>query len=146
LLFHSYGAGVGALGLLLAGLLGNLVNAWVHVGAHASLGASTAVFGAVGLLGGSEARARHLLREPQARRIAPIAAALMLLLYLGVGEAQPTRNVDVLAHVFGLLVGLALGTVLGSFPRALIEHRGAQLAAGLVAAALLASCWLVVLT
>ncbi len=145
LLCHSYGGGVGALALLLAGLLGNVVNAWVHAGAHASIGASTAVFGAVGLLGGSEARTRHLLREPHTRRVAPVGASLLLLLYLGVGEAQPTRNVDVLAHVFGLLAGLGLGLVLGSLPRRALEHRGAQLASALAAAGLVAAAWLAVL-
>jgi rhomboid protease GluP len=141
LLFHSHGAGLGGLALLVAGALGNLVNAWVHAGDHLSLGASTAVFGAVGLLGGSEARARHLLREPGTRRFAPIGAALLLMLYLGVGEAQPTRNVDVLAHVFGLFAGLLLGLGLGSLPREQVERRGLQLAAALAAMLLLALCW-----
>lgn len=141
LLFHSYGGGLGALALLLAGMLGNLANAWVHAGEHHSVGASTAVFGAVGLLGGSEARARHLLSEARARRLAPVGAALLLLLYLGVGEAQSTRNVDVLAHVFGLFAGLALGLGLGSLPRAAIEDRRLQLAAGCAAAGGLALAW-----
>ena len=151
LLFHSCGAGVGALALLLAGMLGNLANAWAHWGAHASIGASTAVFAAVGLLAGSEARARHLLREPEARRFAPVGAALLLLLYLGVGNLDdagmpgPSSNVDVLAHVFGLLVGLALGAALGSLPRERVERRGLQLASGLAACVLLASCWVVAL-
>lgn len=142
LLLHAHGAGLGLAAMLLSGMLGNLTNAWVHAGEHFSIGASTAVFGAVGLLGGSEARARHLLREPQARRFAPVGAALLLLLYLGVGEVQSTRNVDVLAHVFGLLWGLALGLLLGSLPRAQVERRGLQLAAALAALGGLALGWL----
>ena len=147
LLFHSCGGGLGALALLLAGMLGNWINAWVQAPEHFSLGASTAVFGALGLLGGSEARTRHLLREPDARRFAPVGATLLLLLYLGVGhlhgegERWPTSQVDVLAHVFGLLSGLALGAVLGSVPRARIEQHGLQLASGLTACVVLASCW-----
>jgi rhomboid protease GluP len=151
LLFHSHGAGLGALALLLAGMLGNLANAWAHWDAHASIGASTAVFGAVGLLAGSEARARHLLREPEARRFAPVGAALLLLLYLGVGGRDETgrwlsREVDVLAHVFGLLAGLVLGPVLGSLPRARVEQRSLQLASAFAACIVLASCWAVALS
>ncbi|HEX6882155.1 MAG TPA: rhomboid family intramembrane serine protease [Planctomycetota bacterium] len=145
LLFHTAGAGIGALALLVAGALGNLANAWLRAGEHLSIGASTAVFAAVGLLGGTEARARHLLAEPRARRIAPVGAALLLLLYLGVGEARPTSRVDVLAHVFGLLAGLALGPLLGSLPRAWIEQRGLQVGAALLALLALALAWLRVL-
>jgi membrane associated rhomboid family serine protease len=146
LLFHSHGAGLGALALLLAGMLGNWMNAWVHhAGEHFSIGASTAVFAAVGLLGGSEARLRHLLREHEARRFAPIGAAVLLMLYLGVGDAQGPQNVDVLAHVFGLIAGLGLGAFLGAVPRARIEQRGLQLACGSAAAAGLAACWAVAL-
>lgn len=142
LLFHGHGAGLGALALLAAGALGNLANAWVQPQAHLSIGASTAVFAAVGLLGGSEARARHLLREPHARRVAPVGAALLLMLYLGVGEVQATRNVDVLAHVFGLVAGLALGPLVGSLPRPWIEQRSVQCACAAAALTLLALAWL----
>jgi membrane associated rhomboid family serine protease len=145
LVFHTLGAGVGALALLAAGGLGNLANAWVHAGEHLSIGASTAVFAAVGLLGGSEARARHLLAEPRARRFAPIGAAVLLMLYLGVGEAQATRNVDVLAHVLGLVAGIALGPLAGSLPRAWIERRDLQVGAAGAALFVLALAWALVL-
>jgi membrane associated rhomboid family serine protease len=141
LLFHAYGAGPGMLAMLAAGALGNLTNAWVHAGEHLSIGASTAVFAAVGLIGGSEARTRHLLCEPGTRRFAPVGAALLLLLYLGVGEVQPARNVDVLAHVFGLAWGLVLGGFLGSVPRTALESRAFQLGCGALAAGLLALAW-----
>ncbi len=141
LLFHSYGAGLGTLAMVLAGMLGNWINAWIQAPEHLSIGASTAVFGAVGLLGGSEARARHLLREPEARRFAPIGGALLLMLYLGVGGKETLHNVDVLAHLFGLLWGVVLGGLLGSVPRAQVERRGLQLASAFSACALLGLCW-----
>jgi membrane associated rhomboid family serine protease len=141
LLFHALGAGVGALALLGTGLFGNWINAWVHVGGHISIGASTAVFGALGLLSGSEARARHLLRQPEARRIAPVGAGLLLLLYLGVGEVQSARNVDVLAHVFGFLSGIGLGLLLGSLARVTLERRGVQAACGAAAFLVLCAAW-----
>jgi membrane associated rhomboid family serine protease len=152
LLFHSYGAGLGTLAMLLAGMLGNWINAWIQAPEHLSIGASTAVFAAVGLLGGSEARARHLLREPEASRFAPIGGALLLMLYLGVGGGKVGAdqeylmdNVDVLAHLFGLLWGVVLGGLLGSLPRSWIERPGLQLACALGAWALLGLCWVVAL-
>src|SRR5262249_54026995 len=134
-----------------AGMLGNWINAWVQRPAHLSIGASTAVFAAVGLLAGSEARARYLLREPSARRFAPVGTAFLLLLYLGVGkhydvgDPTPAPDVDVLAHVFGLLAGLALGPALAAVPRARIGRRGFQLACAFTAGGVLAACWLVAL-
>jgi rhomboid protease GluP len=145
LVLHGFGAGVGSLALLLAGILGNYTNAWIQPVDHASIGASTAVFGALGLLGGSEWRTRHLLAEEGTRRFAPVGATLLLLLYLGVGEARPGRNVDVLAHVLGLAWGLGLGVLLPAIPRARIESRGAQLAAGAAALAVLALAWWIAL-
>jgi membrane associated rhomboid family serine protease len=145
LVLHGFGGGVGSLALVLAGILGNYTNAWVQPLEHASIGASTAVFGALGLLGGSEWRARHLLAEPGTRRFAPVGGTLLLLIYLGVGEGRPGRNVDVLAHVFGLAWGLALGVLLPAIPRRTIESRPAQLAAGAAALAVLALAWLVAL-
>jgi membrane associated rhomboid family serine protease len=141
LVAHSHGGGLGALAVLLAGVLGNFTNAWAHAGEHLSIGASTSVFGAVGLLCGSEARVRHLLREPRARRAAPVGAALALLAYLGVGEVQPARSIDVLAHLFGLVWGFLLGTFLPSVPRVAVERAGVQLACGLVALLLLGLAW-----
>ena len=151
LLFHSSGAGLGALAVLVAGMLGNLANAWIQRPEHGSIGASTAVFAAVGLLAGSEARARHLLCEPSARRFAPIGAAVLLLLYLGVGKhydvGEPvlTSDVDVLAHVFGLIAGLALGPLLAAVPRERVDRHAFQLACALAACIVLGSSWLVAL-
>lgn len=91
--------------LLLAGGLGNLVNAWLQSPAHRAVGASTAVFGAVGLLATiSMVRYRHNLR-PRRRWTLPVAAALGLLAMLGAGG----DNTDLGAHLFGFLFGLPLG-------------------------------------
>jgi membrane associated rhomboid family serine protease len=145
LLFHAHGGGLGLFALVACGTLGNLTNAWVHGPGHASIGASTAVFAAVGLLGSSEARARHLLAEPTTRRAAPISAALVFLLYLGVGDAQAAHDIDVLAHVFGLAWGLVLGTYLPSLPRARVDSRGLQLTLAALALAWLAGAWVLAL-
>mgnify|MGYP001826240060 CR=1 FL=1 len=91
--------------LLAAGMLGNLANAWLQNPAHRAVGASTAIFGAVGLLAAiSMVRYRHNLR-PRRRWPLPVAAALGLLAMLGAGG----ENTDLGAHLFGFLFGLPLG-------------------------------------
>jgi membrane associated rhomboid family serine protease len=101
------GLGSGCFLVLAAGAGGNLVNAFLHGSPHVAIGASTAVFGAVGVIG-SLSMARHR-RSASSRRRAwlPIAAALALLGMLGTGGAR----VDVWAHLCGLLVGAVLGIV-----------------------------------
>jgi len=91
--------------LLATGALGNLLNAWLQNPDHRAVGASTAIFGAVGLLAAiSMVRYRHNLR-PRGRWTLPVAAALGLLAMLGAGG----ENTDLGAHLFGFLFGLPLG-------------------------------------
>lgn len=102
--------------LLAAGMLGNLANAWLQNPAHRAVGASTAIFGAVGLLSAiSMVRYRHNLR-PRRRWLLPVAAALGLLAMLGAGG----DNTDIGAHLFGFLFGLPLGV--GA--ELMVEHWG----------------------
>lgn len=102
---HVLGPGVAVALSLAAGAGGNLVNAWLHGSHHVSVGASTAVFGAVGLLGGAGVM-RRLRRGSWGRAaLAPIAASLGLLAMLGASGEQ----VDLWAHLFGLGVGAVLG-------------------------------------
>jgi len=142
LVAHVHGGGLGWLAILVAGVLGNWTNAWLQPPGHRSIGASTAVFGAIGILCGSEARRRHLLLEPRTRRAAPVAVAAMFLAYLGVGEVQPPHSVDVLAHVFGLAWGLALGALL---PASGALRSRAQIACGVGALLCIAFAWLAAL-
>lgn len=86
---------------LVGGILGNGLTVLFRPRAVASLGFSTALFAAVGILAGMMAG-----RQAQRRKaILPIAASAALLAMLGTeGE-----NTDYAAHVAGLLCGLALG-------------------------------------
>ncbi|NOY68261.1 MAG: rhomboid family intramembrane serine protease [Deltaproteobacteria bacterium] len=100
------GWGVGSLMILFSGALGNLANALVYQNGHLSIGASTAVFGAVGFLSGCQ-----FIRKRQAgvRRFAawlPIAGGLALLAMLGAG-----LHVDITAHFFGFFSGIILGVL-----------------------------------
>lgn len=102
------GPGLGAWLLLVAGAAGNLLTAAVHGSAHSSVGASTAVFAAVGIL------AAHRILTPARvgsglgarKRWVVVAAALALLAMLGTGP-----HTDVLAHLFGFAAGGGLGLI-----------------------------------
>ncbi len=105
LLCRELGSGLAWSLLLASGSLGNLLNAWVQSPAHRSVGASTAVFGAVGLLAAiSMVRHRHHL---QRRWFVPVAAGLALLAILG----TEGKRTDLGAHLFGFGSGTFLGLV-----------------------------------
>jgi membrane associated rhomboid family serine protease len=114
LLCRELGSGLAWSLLLGAGALGNMANACLQLPDHRSVGASTLVFGAVGILA-----AITLLRyrgQLQKRWPLPFAAALALLALLGT-EGQQT---DLGAHLFGFLSGF----VLGLLAEKLLERRG----------------------
>ncbi len=100
----TLGPGLGCALVLLSGAGGNLLNALVQGSPHVAVGASTAVFGAVGVLSGLGV-SRRLAR----RSWVPLAAGLAILAMLGTGGAR----VDLWAHLFGLVVGAALGIPIG---------------------------------
>jgi membrane associated rhomboid family serine protease len=103
LLCRELGSGLAWALLLAAGVSGNALNTFLHSGSHNSVGASTAVFGAVGILA-----ALNLVRQRyhrQRRWALPVAAALALLAILGT-EGKQT---DLGAHFFGFLSGMIFG-------------------------------------
>jgi len=127
------GPGVGILLMLIAGAGGNLVNAYIYRDHHIAVGASTAVFGAVGALGGLQLR-RGWARARGWRAWLPIAAALGLLAWLG---AAP--ETDVTAHLLGFAIG-AVGGVVAALPGRPLAT-GPQLTLALVAALLVFGSW-----
>lgn len=103
LLCREYGSGLGWTLLLAAGILGNLVNAQVQLPTHSSIGASTAVFAAVGALTAINLVRHRLDRRGQWKLI--VVGALALLALLG----TEGKNTDLGAHFFGFLFGVGLG-------------------------------------
>ncbi len=102
-LCRELGSGLAWSLILLSGILGNLANALLQQPQHMSIGASTAVFGTVGIIAAiNMLHHRHTLQK---RWLLPIAAALSLLAILGTeGE-----NTDLGAHLFGFISGTVLG-------------------------------------
>lgn len=130
------GNGLGWFAILGAGVLGNLVNAWMQVDPHRSLGASTAVLGALGLLVGHELVRRTRAKQGFVRRWAPLLFGGVLFSWFGASDDPRT---DVAAHLWGFVAGILLGFPLGWIDRRhdLGEDRIQTVGAALTFAALL---------
>jgi membrane associated rhomboid family serine protease len=132
-LVQRFGAGGALLLLLLAGALGNVLAAMTHDARHLAVGASTAAFGAVGVL-----VALRLIpgEAPTSRKrwTAPVAG-VVLLVTLGAA-----RDADLAAHVFGFLAGVALGFVAGTAVRRR-PGTAVQWLLGALAAGTIVVCW-----
>ncbi|MEY4509293.1 MAG: hypothetical protein RLZZ450_1415 [Pseudomonadota bacterium] len=138
---RSEGIGWGAALVLAAGSAGNWVNAWTHQSLHSSVGFSTAVFGAIGILGGLAYV--HSRRRSSTQRPAwtALAGTIALLALLGTSEKA---NVDMLAHLFGGLAGLGLG-LLAAWTRFRPTSAAGQWLAGLGATAAVCAAWMTAL-
>ncbi len=115
---------------LLGGVAGNALTALVVRRGYVSVGASTAVFAALGALA--------LLQVVARRRMALLAlgSGAALLGLLGTGQ-----DADLFAHLFGFVAGAALGVAAG--PLAVHPPRPTLLQplVALAALAALAACW-----
>ncbi|WP_372683436.1 rhomboid family intramembrane serine protease [Desulfosarcina sp.] len=98
------GAGVGWLMILASGMAGNLMNALAHETGHMSVGASTAVFGAVGILCAFQAVVAARTGKGWKRAALVLGSGLALLAFLGTSARS-----DVAAHLFGFLCGGLMG-------------------------------------
>jgi membrane associated rhomboid family serine protease len=97
--------------VLVSGVAGNLTNAYMYESAHVSIGASTAVFGAIGILAGYQGFKPKRIPKKMKTVWVPLACGLALLGLLGSGGEQT----DIMAHLFGFFYGILLGSVYGLF-------------------------------
>jgi rhomboid protease GluP len=138
---RSEGIGWGAALVVASGTAGNLINAWVHQSMHRSVGFSTAVFGAIGILGGlAYVHGRRHVRAPRPAWTA-LAGSVALLALLGTSEKT---SVDMLAHLFGGVAGIGLG-LLVAWTRWRPTTTAGQYAAGFGVIASVAGAWLAAL-
>jgi rhomboid protease GluP len=138
-LCRAFGSGVALWLLLLSGGAGNLLNALLRGPGHASVGASTALFGAVGALAATQAVRRRGRRVGHASAWLPVAAGVALLALLG-----SAAHTDVLAHLFGFVAGLVAGVGAAT----LLPHPpgpGTQRWLGFLAAATVSAAWVAAL-
>ncbi len=135
------GSGLAWLAILVAGAIGNALDALVHQGGRTAIGASTALFGALGILSGHARRSQIIPWRGGLRRWAPIGAGIMLLAFLGFGGERTA----VTAHVAGFAVGVALGLALAHLGERVPQGARAQRVYGALAAGLFALAWLLAL-
>jgi membrane associated rhomboid family serine protease len=145
-LLPRLGTGMTWLFIVFSGALGNAINAWGYRGeTHDSIGASTACFGALGILVGLELTAR--LRDIHGRSlwqlVLPVGAGLALLAYLGVGDEG--KNIDYMAHCWGFLAGGVIGALSAALRVKERTPVAAQPLAATAAIALVAGAWLLAL-
>jgi rhomboid protease GluP len=133
------GPGVATWLVLLAGAGANALTALAHGPASVSVGASTAIFGALGILAARQCVAGRRGRAPAHKGWVAIAASLALLGMLGTAPGS-----DVLAHVSGLLVGGLLG-IGPSLAQRQPLGRSSQWLLALAAGALVFACWRIAL-
>lgn len=140
LLTQELGRGLAWLSILLAGAVGNALNAWIQPAGHTSVGASTAVFAAIAMTMVLQWH-HHAGRGWLLQRWTPIIIGLVFLGFLG--TAGP--RTDVMAHVLGLVSGMAGGGILHTQRRHLPSLKVLQKWFGMTALLLLAGAWLLAL-
>ena len=140
-----FGPGVAWLSVVLAGAAGNYLDMILSPSWHRAVGASTAVFAALGLLAGFGWGQGLSRRDRPGRnrlyRWAPLFAGVFLLALLGAGN----EHVDVLGHLLGFGSGTVLGWV---FARAGVPRSRRpvwQVVAGVATLGLLGVAWLAAL-
>ncbi len=137
------GAGIGWAAILGAGALGNALNVLIQPGRHLAIGASTAVFAALGLLAAYTWRRGYLRDTPWRMRIAPVIAGIGLLAFTGTGSGVEGDNVDILAHLTGFVCGFGIGAALAAVE--IPDEPDTQRLWGGVAAVVLGLAWLTAL-
>jgi membrane associated rhomboid family serine protease len=131
LLARRIGAGLASWAMLLAGALGTAAAAGLMRRNFASVGASTAVFGALAALAALQAA------DPASRRRAwiPLGAGLALLGFLGSSQRS-----DLAGHLCGFAAGALLGAAAARLPR--LRNRALQAALAVAAAVVPVLAWL----
>jgi rhomboid protease GluP len=130
LLARRLGSGIASWAMLIAGALGTAAAAELMRRHFASVGASTAVFGALAALAALQAI------DPESRRRAwvPLGAGLALLGFLG-----SSQHADLAGHLCGFAAGALVGLAAARLPR--IRSGAVQAALALAAAAVPVAAW-----
>ncbi|MDH3305183.1 MAG: rhomboid family intramembrane serine protease [Gammaproteobacteria bacterium] len=134
------GSGIAWLAIVAAAATGNAANTLLLESAHRSVGASTAVFAALGLVAGFVWRGQFMAQDRWSYRYGPIVGGLALLMYTGTGGP----NTDIGAHLLGFVCGFLTGMLLIALGPVPTDRRSQRVAGGL-AMLLVVTSWLVAL-
>jgi rhomboid protease GluP len=135
------GAAAAWLTILLSGAAGNLINAYLYKSLHLSLGASTMVFAALGILGIFALENKSSYRRRSLRRWLPFLATVALLAFTGTAG----ERTDVPAHLSGFFSGCVSGLVWVAFSRPRFTERNQQLLITAVSLLILIGAWMLAL-
>jgi len=130
------GSGVAWLAILLAAAAGNALNTLLLESAHRSIGASTAVFAALGIVAGFVWRGKFMSQERWPYRIGPVVGGFALLMFTGTGDA----NTDIGAHLMGFLCGFTGGMLL-TMARDKLTEKSWQRAGAILASLIIVGAW-----
>jgi membrane associated rhomboid family serine protease len=133
---------------LLAGSLGFALEAFVR-GEFTTIGASTAVFAALGIQVAYQWRLRRVFKGLAWKRWAPLFGGIVLLAYLGINDpkespvwaAREAARIDVVGHVCGFACGLVVGWMLAFGPRGIVASPRVQALLGALALIAIAIAW-----
>lgn len=136
---RQMGSGTSWLITMTGAALANLLEGLLAPPEHRAVGASTAVFSALGAMSAYSWREHFALPQRWARRWGPLIAGVVLLGWTGAGGEG--TDVDVVAHLAGFAVGVLLGAT-AALPRSrLVLQRVPQWLTGAAALASLAIAW-----
>lgn len=135
---RSLGGGVAWAGILVGAMMGNALDAIWMPEQQRSIGASTAVFAALGILSAYAWTLETATNLRWAKRLGPLIAGVILLGFLGAGG----ERTDVVAHITGFASGCAIGVIFGKTREQRFESRIVQLLAGAFAIATIGVAWL----
>lgn len=132
--------------LVLNGAAGaNLIEALLAAPMHDAVGASTAVFTALGLLSAYSWSTQARWTSRWVSRWAPLVCGVVLLGWLGSGggddAARSAVQVDVTAHALGFAAGIVAGLLVARARAQRLLGRIPQWISGLVALAEIAAAW-----
>lgn len=135
------GSGVAWLAITLAAASGNALNTLLLDATHRSIGASTAVFAALGVVAGYVWFGKLMAQDRWSNRFGPIIGGLALLMFTGTGG----ENTDVGAHLLGFVCGFVTALLLVRMGD-ISDDAKTQRHSGFTALGLIFFSWVIALT
>lgn len=142
LVSQHIGSAAAWLSIVLSGAAGNALNAYWHQSLHTSLGASTMVFAALGMLGVFALNSKKRYKRKSMRHWLPFVSTAALLALTGTAG----EKTDVLAHLSGYMCGVGSGILWLGFGKPQLVARKAQISMALSSIFIVSLAWVMAFT